>query len=65
MKALEERLGSLLTKSEPGSRYSLLGQTLGAFGDPAWVTQQQLDSQKDTVCRTRTSSAQWRQKCKE
>ena len=45
MKALKERLNSLIRKTEPGSRHSLVGQTLGAFGDPAWVTQTQVDRQ--------------------
>ena len=35
MRALRDRLGNLITKTEPDSRYSLIGQTLGAcLADP-------------------------------
>ena len=42
VRVLEERLRNLTDKVKPNSKYSLLGRTLGAFGDPAWQTQLQL-----------------------
>ena len=43
VRVLEERIRNLTDKMKPNSKYSLLGRTLGAFGDPAWQTQLQLD----------------------